>query len=431
MQKRMTYSYDINGNIVEYKSVQECANCLGVCKQTIYNTNDSTKPIKNLYFVGFDKELVMNRGLHYWNNKVVDSQHIQLSKEVEELRITVEKLKAEVELLKTAKTAPSPVVYAETQNKAEPQPHTYKKGELEPVIQTQTQNIAKPESVIVETREPVVDFEVATNFWKAKEEQDKREEAERKKIETINKMKGVKKEKPKRKLPKYRIGSPEEPEDFQIWYKSPIDGNYHFVYSGGFDLQDTWEVSEDKPYFYSARGELLNYNKLSKSERQTAWYNQAIDPVTGCEAWLKEREKFRELFGQYIDEKGWLTLKNFREFPEPVLEPTEEEGVYKVYDLTDFIGGKLVYLNFYDPNCMSMNQIKFPQNTIIERMFRAKLKANENCRIDLPNEDRKILSAGIHGMRYNFSALPCYNFVSQKDIKNYEYVQSKEEEVEK
>lgn len=412
MRSRIIYTYNKNGVTKQYSSIQELVNEIGVSRQCFYKHTKGFAPIKRQLFVGYDQDEVLRRAQSYWNtntDKSIDS--VQLMERIEKLEEIVNQL--EKNGVKHTRTQP---VYAETQRPSKPQsqPQTSVKG--------------------TEKKTDSFDFDAFRNQFREQDtkrniEYEQAKEAKKRAEEEAKRKAKEERYKVRHNKPKYPIGNPTCPENFSIWYKSPLDGNYHFNYSAGFDLQQEWEVNERKPYFYAVTGELLDYRNIETDANTKEWYEQAIDPVNGCEAWLRERDKFFEKFGKSIDpvRHEMLTRRGTRsfevlqkaDFPTPVYEDTAEEGVKKVYDLSEFVYGRLYYTKPYGQAFSSEMCYKHDIYSYI--VYQKKCELGEPFNIDnvASKRDLKLLDSGNMTTAYRVTPVP-NGELTDKDIKNAE-----------
>ena len=425
MRSRIIYTYNKNGVTKQYSSIQELANEIGVSRQCFYKHTKGFAPIKRQLFVGYDQDEVIRRAQSYWNtntDKCIDS--VQLMERLEKLEEIVESMKVEKNIVKPTRTQP---VYAETQRPSKPQPQP----------QTSVKNTEK--------KTDSFDFDAFRNQFREQDtkrniEYEQEKEAKKRAEEEATRKAKEERYKVRHNKPKYPIGNPTCPENFTIWYKSPIDGNYHFNYSAGFDLQQEWEVTERKPYFYAVTGELLDYRNVETDANTKEWYEQAIDPVNGCEAWLRERDKFFEKFGKSIDpvRHEMLTRRGTRsfevlqkaDFPTPVYEDTAEEGVKKVYDLSEFVYGRLYYTKPYGQAFSS--ELCYKHDIYSYIVYQKKCELGEPFNIDnvASKRDLKLLDSGNMTTAYRVTPVP-NGELTDKDIKNAEVEKEIEEEVER
>lgn len=464
MRSRIIYTYNKNGVTKQYSSIQELANEIGVSRQCFYKHTKGFAPIKRQLFVGYDQDEVIRRAQSYWNtntDKSIDS--VQLMERIEKLEEIVESMKEDKQKIvienkklterinqleknsvKPTRTQP---VYAETQSKVEqrpskPQPKPQKRVESVPKpVYAQPQTSVKN----TEKKTDSFDFDAFRNQFREQDtkrniEYEQEKEAKKRAEEEAKRKAKEERYKVRHNKPKYPIGNPTCPENYSIWYKSPIDGNYHFNYSAGFDLQQEWEVTERKPYFYAVTGELLDYRNIETDANTKEWYEQAIDPVNGCEAWLRERDKFFEKFGKSIDpvRHEMLTRRGTRsfevlqkaDFPTPVYEDTAEEGVKKVYDLSEFVYGRLYYTKPYGQAFSS--ELCYKHDIYSYIVYQKKCELGEPFNIDnvASKRDLKLLDSGNMTTAYRVTPVP-NGELTDKDIKNAEVEKEIEEEVER
>ena len=410
---RIVYTYNKNGVTKKYRSIQEFANEIGVSRQCFYKHTKGFAPIKREIFVDYDQDEAIRRAQSFWNT---DTDRVQLMERIEKLEEIVNQLEKN-------RTQP---VYAETQSKVEQRPRP---------------SVSKP----VYAKTDSFDFDAFRNQFRAQDtkrniEYEQEKEAKKRAEEEAKRKAKEERYKVRHNKPKYPIGNPTCPENYSIWYKSPIDGNYHFNYSAGFDLQQEWEVTERKPYFYAVTGELLDYRNIETDANTKEWYEQAIDPVNGCEAWLRERDKFFEKFGKSIDpvRHEMLTRRGTRsfevlqkaDFPAPVYEDTAEEGVKKVYDLSEFVYGRLYYTKPYGQAFSS--ELCYKHDIYSYIVYQKKCELGEPFNIDnvASKRDLKLLDSGNMTTAYRVTPVP-NGELTDKDIKNAEVEKEIEEEVER
>ncbi len=227
-------------------------------------------------------------------------------------------------------------------------------------------------------------------------------------------------------------------ESFRVWYKNPVDQNFHFHYCQGYDFQDEWNVSDQRPYCYLPDGEMFDYRERDKDEEHRKKWAIISDERNGCKRWLEERAKLVNFFKKQIDispkMKGFC-VPNMKSIMEPVVETTNYKGVYKIYDYADFFLMRKNICNSAGGVLLDKNNCFVAEDNILLRTY--KEVDGMSFRFPLANmnkDDKKILSELSYAnipSTIPLSANGVYKTVAHKlnDEIEKEYMNEEEEEL--
>ena len=413
MRKKQVYLKEKNGSIHSYKSIKECIQEIGICKGTFYNHRSISEPIKNTWFIGYDKDEVEVRAKEYWGEtKSIDNKQVQLlvelvSKQQEKLETyekKFSKMEQKIESLQTNK--PTIPVYTETKQESITQPIVTQELKQKDKVEAKKE-VSKPieqQTTMSVNANNVGEIVPYSSIPKPSEEPYKVLKKNEKKDSALWKWTN---------------------ETFKVWYRNPIDKNFHFCYCPGYDLQDEWNVSDCRPYCYLPNGEMFDYRDRDKDEEHRQKWAIITDEKNGCKKWLEERNKLASFFKKNFNRtkrRVGFTIDNETQYPQPVCETTQYEGVYKIYDCADlFLMRKSICNNFLGSE-LTLTGCIVPENNILYRTYKELKQYNTGFVYvsELCQEDKKLFSEIAGGL--NPSTIP----LNEENGENYMFAKAKQ-----
>lgn len=389
MRRKRVYIFNLQGETKSFETIQECMQELSLSSRTFYNYKTSKLPLKNKYFIGYDQAEVEQRAREYWTTDNTNTKELedQFKKEITEQNKVIEELMKQLKdqnnQLKEQNTLIQTLQNEITQLKQTP-------------IQVQSIPQTKPTP---ETRKTQIDQPTQPV------------KVEQKSVIPVSAPAGTIIPYSSLPVPPKYINPPMRRyaevkvdgelwnwtnESFRVWYKNPVDQNFHFHYCQGYDFQDEWNVSDQRPYCYLPDGEMFDYRERDKDEEHRKKWAIISDERNGCKRWLEERAKLVNFFKKQIDispkMKGFC-VPNMNSIMEPVVETTNYKGVYKIYDYADFFLMRKNICNSAGGVLLDKNNCFVAEDNILLRTY--KEVDGLSFRFPLANmnkDDKKILS---------------------------------------
>lgn len=387
MRKRQVYCVDIKGNTKKYNTIQECAMDFGLQRNAFYEHIKRSSPIQKFWFMGYNQAEVEQRAREYWsientntniNTKLEDQFNTkieELMNQIKEQNTVIQTLQNEIIQLKKVpvqvQSIPQPKTTPKTKEEGTAQPNKTNKTN-KPNQTTSPVSAEIPAGTII----PYSSLPVPPKY--------------------INP--------PMRRYAEVKVDGELwnwTNESFRVWYKNPVDQNFHFHYCQGYDFQDEWNVSDQRPYCYLPDGEMFDYRERDKDEEHRKKWAIISDERNGCKRWLEERAKLVNFFKKQMDispkMKGFC-IPNMDCIMEPVVETTNYKGVYKIYDYADFFLMRKNICNSAGGVLLDKNNCFVAEDNILLRTYRE--VDGLSFRFPLANmnrDDKKILSELSYG----------------------------------
>lgn len=415
LKKANIYILTKDGNIECFESIENCLSKLNISQSTFYRYYKSNKPLKMSYFLGYDKNEVEDRAKDFWGYKKsigniglqkLEEHVMQLTQDIESLKSQhkheTDKLKKEIENLKRqlSRQTTTPTK-AETRVESVTQ-ETKQKDKVE--AKRENSKLVEQQTTMSVNANNVGEIVPYSSIPKPSEEPYKVLKKNEKKDSALWKWTN---------------------ETFKVWYRNPIDKNFHFCYCPGYDLQDEWNVSDRRPYCYLPNGELFDYRDRDKDEEHRQKWAIITDEKNGCKKWLEERNKLASFFKKNFNRtkrRIGFTIDNETQYPQPVCETTQFEGVYKIYDCADlFLMRKSICNNFLGSE-LTLTGCIVPENNILYRTYKELKQYNTGFVYvsELCQEDKKLFSEIAGGL--NPSTIP----LNEENGENYMFAKAKQ-----